>query len=665
MSTAWAFEAAQSLIREARFDDAERVALDGLDEAPEDEQANRRYAAAVAQRYGGRPAAALATLDQLIEASPLYARAYQEKGHVLLGRNEVEDARAAYAEAVRRNGALLASWKALANIAALRQDARAAAAAGQRVKELEALAPPLLTAASYIEEGKYLKADDVCRAYLRQHPHQVDGMRLLARVGERMNILPDAEFLLETARELHPESKLVRYDYVNLLLKMQKFAAAHREARALVELDPTNLSYRALLANAAAGVGDNGAALDLYAGILSERPEQNRLRVMQGHTLKTIGRLDDAVDAYAEAARREDAYGDAWWSLANTKTYRFGTQEIERMMVAEAAEGASREDRIHLAFAIGKALEDAGDHAKSFEYYDRGNALKREELGAPDYVARTDAQIETCSAALFDQRGAGGHRERGPIFILGMPRAGSTLLEQILASHPHVDGTHELPNVIALAQRLQRGTREQGGYPAALTHIDTALFERFGAQYIEETRVFRAGAPLFIDKNPNNYFHVGLIRLILPEARVIDARRHPLACCFSGFKQLFGQGQEFSYGLERIGTYYREYVRLMAHWEAVLPGFVLRVDHEDVVDDLESQVRRMLDFCGLAFDPACLAFHETERAVRTPSSEQVRQPIYRSALDTWRDYEPWLGPLKSALGESLLAEYQIAGDAHG
>jgi tetratricopeptide (TPR) repeat protein len=380
-----------------------------------------------------------------------------------------------------------------------------------------------------------------------------------------------------------------------------------------------------------------------------------------GHALKAVGRLDEAITAYRSAWKLRPDYGDAFWSLANTKTYRFSEEEIRHIREREADPAVSPDDRIHLCFAAGKAFEDRGDFGSSFECYERGNELKRERSGYdPDRTTQmVDDQIEVCTRELFERHRHAGFDCRDPVFIVGLPRAGSTLLEQILASHSMVDGTMELHDILALAQRLSgRSAEDTRRYPAVLDELDDDYFRRFGERYIENTRVYRGKAPLFIDKMPNNFMHVGLIRLILPHARLIDARRHPLACCFSGFKQLFGEGQDFTYGLESIGRYYADYVRLMDHWDEVLPGFVLRVRHEDVVDDLETQVRRLLDFCGLPFEAQCLKFHETDRSVRTPSSEQVRQPIYRDGLDQWRNYEPWLGPLKEALGPDLIADYE-------
>lgn len=540
-------------------------------------------------------------------------------------------------------------------------------AASEQLERLDNLPRELVAVTSMIHEGRLYKAERLCRHFLRNHRHHVEAMRLLALIGNELDVLGDAEFLLESCIEFAPEYDQARYDYANLLLKMQKFEQAHEQTQILLDRHPENLAYRALLANAAAGIGDHHNAIELYNQVLDKSPRQNELYLMRGHAEKTVGDLEAAVRSYREACGLKPDYGDAYWSLANTKRYRFSDREVARMVEQEAADGTGFEDRIHLCFALGKAFEDREEYRSSFEYYERGNALKRESVRhKPTHLnIRTSAQIEVCDQAFFESRKDVGCDAADPIFIVGMPRAGSTLLEQILASHSRIVGTYELPHIIALAQRL-RGTHElveeRGGkprYPQILCELESDYFRRFGEQYIDDTLIYRHGGEFFIDKNPNNFFHLGLIRLILPNAKVIDARRHPMSCCFSGFKQLFGQGQEFSYGLDAIGNYYREYVELMDHWDRVLPGWVLRVQYEDVVDDLETQVRRLLEFCGLEFEEACLAFHETERSVRTPSSEQVRRPIYRSGLDYWRNFDPWLDPLRRALGPEVRRRYGI------
>ena len=326
------------------------------------------------------------------------------------------------------------------------------------------------------------------------------------------------------------------------------------------------------------------------------------------------------------------------------------------MQSLEGVDTLSHSDRVHFCFALGKAFEDVKDYENAFRYYDKGNALKRAQsrYTSETMQAEFEAQKHACTKELFQAKSGSGYSAPDPIFILGLPRAGSTLIEQILASHSQVDGTLELPNILSLAQRLRGRNRTDGGaYPACLQDLAPETFEELGRDYIETTRIHRQGAPFFTDKMPNNFRHIGLIHLILPNAKIIDARREPMACCFSGFKQLFAEGQEFTYGLDEVGRYYRAYVDLMAHWDAVLPGKVLRVQHEDVVADLEGQVKRILSFCDLPFEENCVAFHKTKRAVRTASSEQVRQPINTKGLDVWRDFDPYLDALKTALGPDL------------
>ena len=391
--------------------------------------------------------------------------------------------------------------------------------------------------------------------------------------------------------------------------------------------------------------------------VLAVYPKQPRAQMNYGHTLKTVGRLDEAIEAYRRCIALNPAIGEAYWSLANLKTYRFTDAEVARMREQLAATKGNAEDQAHLAFALGKALEDRGAFDEAFQCYDRGNRIRKvkHRHDIRINVFDTARQMKTLTAEFFAARQRWGCPAPDPIFIVGLPRSGSTLLEQILASHSQVQGTAELVDVIQIARRLGQKSRQNpaSNYPEVLATLDADRLRELGEGYIASTRVQRNDRPYFIDKMPNNFRHVGLIHLMLPNAKIIDARRHPMACCFSNFKQLFASGQTFTYGLEEIGKYYRDYVFLMDHWDRVLPGRVLRVEHEELVADTEAQIRRLLDYCGLPFEEQCLRFWETERAVRTPSSEQVRQPIYRSGLEQWRHFEKHLGPLKVALGPVL------------
>ena len=651
---------AKELIQTARFGDAIFSLKQLLATEPEnDDRVEALYMLAVAQRYGNQPGDAMATLESLLAENPEHARAHQEQGHIFLSLNRSEDAARAYARAVELNPALKASLKALVNLEERAGRKQQSLPARERLDFLNRLPAELVNVLDLIHEDKFYKAERLCRDYLQKHKHHIEAMRLLAEIGVRLSIYDDAEFLLESCVEFAPDHVQARIDYVNILIRKTRFEKAHEQARILLDLDPDNPGFQSTLAGTLVGLGRFDEGIALYEKVLNAHPDRAELHVQVGHARKTTGLLDNAIQCYRDAYSRRPDFGDAYWSLANTKTYQFTDEEIDLIRHNADAPGVSLNDRVHLYFAGGKALEDRGEYAASFACYEKGNNLKVRQTGyrIEKMEARVQAQTETCTRELFEKRQGVGLDSRDPIFIVGLPRSGSTLLEQILASHSMVDGTMELHNILALAQKLRgRESGKTSRYPAILQELEEDYFRRFGEQFIRDTGIYRAGAPLFIDKMPNNFMHVGLIRLILPNARVIDARREPMACCFSCFKQLFGEGQEFTYGLEEVGRYYRAYVRLMDHWDRVLPGFVLRVMHEDVVNDLETQVRRILDFCDLPFEEACLNFHETERSVRTPSSEQVRQPIYRSGLEQWRNFEPWLDPLKQALGPEILGE---------
>ena len=621
------------------------------------------YFMSVALRYEGNLEGALASLQKLIDIEPSYGRAWQEQGHTLLAFNDTAGARAAFQQAVRQNSSLIASWRQLAALTNRVADPKAYDFFKDQFERLAALPPELLGVRNMMEEGKLAKAEQLCRGFLQKHPKNIEGMRLLADLGVKTHVLDDAEFILESALVYEPNNKLVRFDYMNVLYKRQKFELCMAQAEILLEAEPDNNKYRFAYANQCVAVGRFDEALALYNEFVELDPNAAPAHLLRGHALKTVGRVDEAVEAYRAVYRAKSDFGDAFWSLANLKTYRFEDAEIAQMREKQHAESTSVDDKIHLCFALGKAMEDAQDYQSAAEHYLLGNQLKNAQTQYDkDRMTFKLAQQRTvCSAQMFESFGDAGCSAPDPIFIVGLPRAGSTLLEQILASHSMVDGTLELNNIPAIAHRLngRRMVNEEPRYPMILNQLTPDMAQKLGQTYIDETQIHREGGQFFIDKMPNNFRDVGLIKMILPNAKVIDARRHPMSCCFSGFKQLFFEGQEFTYGLSEIGTYYRDYVDLMDHWDEVLPGYVLRVQHEDVVDDLETQVRRMLDFCELPFEQSCIDFHKTKRNVRTPSSEQVRQPIFRTALDAWQNYEPWLGPLKEALGEDVRRRFDI------
>lgn len=647
-----------------RFDDA-LTDLAGLLQA-EPDNPDALYMSAVCRRYTRDFNTALGLIEQLKETWPEHGRAHQEEGHTYRDMGRPDDALLAYSRACRFNPALIASWRGQLEILRRKGLDKQAAQVTAQLEALRALPPPLLAVLDLVSQRKLLKAEDICRQFLRKVPHHVEGMRLLADIGVRLGVLEDAEFLLESALKLEPDNVRARIDYIQALRKRQKFAAALEQARLLLDTAPENPQFKSLFAIESMQTGDYETALSTFDEILAQLPADPVTLTSKGHAHKTCGDYEDAVTAYRAAIASAPHHGEAYYSLANLKVYSFSDTEIEEMHAQEHNSNLSHMDRVHLNFALGKAYEDKGDYATSFRYYERGNRLKKSQTTykAEQMTEDLQAQQDVCTAELFERRAGCGHGAPDPIFIVGLPRAGSTLLEQILSSHSQVDGTLELPNILSLSQRLRRRARQEktAEYPGILAELTDEELEAFGEEYIEDTRIHRQDAPYFIDKMPNNFRHIGLIHLILPNAKIIDARRHPMACCFSGFKQLFAEGQEFTYDLSDAGRYYRDYVELMDHWDAVLPGKVLRVQYEDVVSDTPAQVRRILDHCGLPYEDACVNFYETKRSVRTPSSEQVRQPIYTSGLEQWRNFEPWLDPLKSALGP-ILDRYPIPAKA--
>lgn len=648
-------ETIQRKIVAKRFDDALQDLAAVLQTHPQHTEA--LYMCAVCYRCNRNYDAALGSLKILKSLSPEHGRAFQEEGHAYRDMGHSEQALHAYASAVRFNPALVASWREQHKILQDNGMERQALQAKIQLEHLQSLPPALVAVMDLIAEGRLLKAEDICRQFLLKIPHHTEGMRLLADIGMRLGVLDDAEFLLESALQFEPKNVRVRIDYAQVLRKRQKFRLALEQARHLLQSAPENPQFQSLYGIECMQNGDYAGAQQAFDNVLKQLPGDPITLTSKGHAYKTSGEYDAAVESYRAAIASRPDYGEASYSLANLKVYEFGDAEIDAMLARERDETLPLMDRVHFSFALGKAYEDRKNFATSFEFYSRGNQLKKSQSRYDAKQMSEDLQSHqnVCTAEFFADRSTMGHTAPDPIFIVGLPRAGSTLLEQILSSHSMVDGTLELPNIPSLSQRLRRRARQESavGYPEVLADISADEAQAFGEEFINDTQIHRQGAPFFIDKMPNNFRHIGLIQLILPKARIVDARRHPLACCFSGFKQLFAEGQEFSYDLQDIGRYYADYVALMDHWDSVLPERILRVQYEDVVVDLEAQVRRLLDYCGLPFEDSCLSFYETDRSVRTPSSEQVRQPIFASGLDQWRNFDEWLGPVRDTLGPIL------------
>ncbi len=653
-SIALQIKSIQQLIQHAKFDDAIKLSEQQLQQTSDKtQQIELKYLICVAQRYAKDYTKALASIQALLEADEKHSRANQELGYIYLALAQPKQAKIAFEKAIKLNPSLVASWQELIHLYRDQNQPEQVQLAANQLAKLKSLPAALLAVTELMHQGKLLKAEQICRHFLQQNKRHIEGMCLLAEIGIELKIYDDAEFLLSSALELAPENIYARSQYLNLLLRLGKYKVAEQQVEILLIEQPDNLSFKVAKANALTGLGKIAQAITLFEQAITQDGNTAGFHLQLGHALKAKGEIAKAVAAYQQAYQLTPSYGDAFWSLANTKTYRFSDDEIAQMQVQQAAQDLAITDKVQLHFAIGKAFEDRCDYDQAFQSYQQGNDLQHAHNGFDinNIEQQVEEQIKFCTAELFQSRGQLGLNASDAIFIVGLPRAGSTLLEQILASHSQVDGTMELHNVLGLASRLRgrKPSNQANQYPKNLAEIKAEYFQRFGQQFIDETRVYREDAPFFIDKMPNNFLHIGLIRLMLPNAKIIDARRAPMACCFSGFKQLFAEGQDFSYNLEDIGRYYQAYLKLMAHWQSVLPDFILTVNHEDVVDDLETQVRRILDFCGLEFEKSCLDFHKTQRNIKTPSSEQVRQPIYKSATEQWRYFEQHLTPLKKVL----------------
>ncbi len=618
-----------------------------------------------ALRRGEEPGAARETLEALASEQPRASAVWHELGLARGATGDTAGSIGALTKATLLKPDAGDSWAALADQYALAgDDGRAAQARAQQIRAATKN-PRLIEAAAALCANKLAVAEKLLRDFLKTDPDDIAALRMLAEVGARLGRYGDAEILLARCVGLAPSFAAARHNFAVVLHRQNKSQEAIAQIEVLQAGDPGNPAYRALKGAAYGQIGEYAAAIACYADVLKAFPQQPKAWMSYGHALKAVGRQADAIAAYRKSLALSPALGEAWWSLANLKTARFDAGDIDAMTAGLARDDIDDEDRYHLHFSLGKALEDEARYAQSFDHYAKGNALRRKSV---NYDADETAEHVLRSKALFTHDFFAARADQGdpapdPIFIVGLPRAGSTLIEQILATHSQVEGTMELPDVIAIARRLSgRKMRSQSSsYPEILATLGADEFRALGGEFLERTRIQRKlGRPFFIDKMPNNWAHVGLIHLILPNAKIIDARRHPLGCCFSAFKQHFARGQGFSYDLGELGRYYADYVDLMAHMDEALPGRIHRVLYEQLVEDPEGEVRRLLAYCGLPFEPGCLQFYQNDRAVRTASSEQVRQPIYRSGVDQWQHFDSWLDPLKQSLGR-VLQDYTRSG----
>ena len=654
-------EATQA-VKENRFEEALSLFEIILKDHPDNIDA--LYLASVSSRYLKKFDDSKKYIELLLFNAPDMGRAYQELGHINRDMGNEEKAAINYRQACELNPALLSSWNLLHQYFIKNKNQPASDHARKQIEKLQSLPPALLYIDQILNEGRLGLAERQCRAFLKKNPTHTYAMSLLSEIANRLGYFDDAEFLLEKAVEFKPNDGDLRMQYAAILRKKQKFAKTMEQVNILCDQYPDNPIYQAQKASEIMQNGDHKQAIEMFDDILGKNPYNFSTHTSKGHAQKTLGKTDQAISSYQNAYKIKPDHGEAFFSLSNLKTYSFTSDELNSMRDQAKRVDLSLRDKAYFHFALAQGCEAIGEFDEAFFNLQKGNKIKNDQskYSIERMDAELQAQIDVCDEIFFKNLGDGGYTTKDPIFILGLPRAGSTLVEQILASHSMIDGTLELPNILSIAQSL-RGDDiygKLGNYPKSMSSLTQKQREDFGKQFIEDTRMHRKDAPMFTDKMPNNFRHIGLIHLIMPNAKIIDARRYPLDCCFSMFKQLFAQGQEFSYGLSEAGSYYKSYVKLMDHWDKVLPNKILRVNNEDVIEDLEGQVKRMLDFLDLPFEEECISFYKTDRSVRTASSEQVRQPINKKGMGRWKPYAKNLKPFLESIGEDLLNPEDIS-----
>ena len=609
------------------------------------------YYLALCFRYQKQYKKALVSLNNIIKVDSTYGRAYQEFGHNYVNLKDKPMALKSYLRAVKFNPTLHASWLGMLTIEEV--DSKIFELANSNIMYLKNLPPELKSVSSFIHEGKLKKADHLCRDYLKNKPHDIEAMRLLAKIGKELHIYDDSEFLLESCLVFDKDNTDVALEYIDVLIKRQKYAKALEEAEKLYKKDEKNLQFMIAYAVTLQQTNRQEEALNIYNKVLEVDKNNPDVLLSKGHLLKTFGNVKESIESYKSSYKIDKYFGDAYWSLANLKTYAFSDQEIKSLEKMVKDIYLNENEKTYMHFALGKAFEDSKDYQKSFHHYKAGNDIKKQNIKFDLKVFDEECinQKEVCTGDLFEAKKDWGSDSIEPIFILGLPRVGSTLLEQILASHSMVEATHELPNILAISHKLnlRKALEKSSRYPDILLSLSAPQLKMIGEQYINDAAIFRSGKKYFIDKMPNNFRHIGLIKLILPNAKIIDIRRSSMSACFACYKQLFAEGQEFTYDFKDLAGYYNNYVELMDHWNKVIPSQILSINYEDLINDFEKSVNEILDYCSLPFEQDCIDFYKNKRSVRTPSSEQVRQPIFKSGLDYWKNYESNLDELANNL----------------
>lgn len=615
---------------------------------------------ATACRNLGDPAKSQALLASLARSHPDSATLQLELGRACAAAGRNAEAISAFEAAVALDARLAEAWHGLAAQRFMAGDTRGGDLAYAQYDRVAPLPPEFNDAAIALGDRRLDVAIGILRQRLQKAPEDVRALRMLATIARARDDNYESEDCLTRSLQLAPGYAAARFELATELCAQQRHTEAMPHVERLLAGEPRNPGYLGLKVQTLRFYGQNAEAIALLQQVIAENPDDAKLRLFHGHLLRETGDQAGAIEAYRQALTLQPGMGEAYWSLADLKTVRLTADDREAMerFARLAPPGPAR---AQLEFALGKACEDAGLYAQSFEHYARGNASHRATIFfVPDDLTQSVRRSKALlTKQFFADRSGWGSQRADPIFIVGMPRSGSTLLEQILASHSQVEGTRELPDMPGMVRELIVSAKSAGesNYPDLLGTLQQGELEAYGARYLQQTQVHRPrGRPRFVDKMPGNFAHVGLIQLMFPRATIIDARRHPLACCFSCFRQLFGRGQPFSYDQQELALHYRDYCELMEHFDTVLPGRVYRVYYEQLVADPEAEVRRLLEHCGLPFEPGCLKFYENRRVVTTISSEQVRRPINSDAVEQWRHFEPWLGTLAATLGD-LVARY--------
>jgi len=651
------FSEAIDLVNKGKADQAETVCRDAIDKHPQDANLIALLGAILVKKR--QLPEAEGWLRKSIELAPSFAKPYEDLGHALLQQGRPKEAAEVLQTATRLDPGLELAFLNLGKSLAMIGKGKEADEAFEKSFALNPVRKILALAAEHQKEGRFEEAEKLYREVLRNNPQNVDALRMLGLLAFGGGNIDEAERLFRRAVTAAPDFVSAIIDLGLALKEQSRIEEAIECFRQATKLEPKNVKAHYQLAQILSPAALSDEAIKSYQQILELRPKHAGALLGLGHVLKTMGRQEEAIESYRKCIAAKPDRGEVYWSLANLKTYRLSDDDIAEMQARIGTSDLTDESHVNFLFALAKAHDDRGDFDQAWQYYVEGNAKRRmlEHYDPVRFEMQNDAVIDVFDKDFLEENTGLGNPDPAPIFIIGLPRSGSTLLEQILASHSMVEGTAELPYIRRVEHSLSKNRVDGVNYPGAVKELREPNFKSLGQDYLDAAQMHRTeGKPRFIDKMPNNFPGVGLIHLILPNAKIIDARRYPLDSCLSNFRQLYGQGQPFTYDLTDIGEYFLEYQRMMDHWHDVLPGRALTMQYEDVVTDFENQVRRLLDYCELPWEDACLRYHETDRPVRTASSEQVRQPVYTKSVHFWRNHESRLGELIDVL-QPILPRY--------